>query len=206
MNSSRIIWEKAKQYRTHEDLVTQIQSQILDGKLRPGDKLPSERQLGEAFGVSRGTLREALRVLEKKGLIWVKVGFGGGAFVRAADDAIMSEDLGILLRLQKITLEELLEFRESLEGTVAVKAAKNAKREDVAHLQSILDSMRAMLRTDDYEPADVVQLDINFHLYLAKISGNRLFPCILSTVWMNTRWYSDFIRDRTFQWKNYEDL
>jgi DNA-binding FadR family transcriptional regulator len=78
------IFTQAKQNRIFEDVIRQVQDAILDGVLKPGDKLPAERELKEMLDVSRGTLREALRVLEIKGLITIKTGVNGGAIVRKA--------------------------------------------------------------------------------------------------------------------------
>ena len=80
------LFRKAKQSRIFQDVVDQIQGAILDGQIKPGDKLPAERELGEMLGTSRGTLREALRVLEQKGLIEIRLGVGGGAIVKDPSD------------------------------------------------------------------------------------------------------------------------
>ena len=72
------MFRAAKQSRIFQDIVDQIQEAILDGRFKAGDMLPSERELKEMFQTSRGTLREALRVLEQKGLIEIKLGVGGG--------------------------------------------------------------------------------------------------------------------------------
>jgi len=72
------MFKQAKQNRAFEDVIFQIQDAILQGSLKVGDKLPSERQLREIFKVSRGTLREALRAMEQKGLITIKTGVQGG--------------------------------------------------------------------------------------------------------------------------------
>ena len=122
------MFNQAKQNRAFEDIISQIQESILEGRLREGDKLSGERTLREAFKVSRGTLREALRALEQKGLITIKTGAHGGAFICPINNRQMSESLDLLLRHQKISLRELAESREALEGYVAAKAAKSAKK------------------------------------------------------------------------------
>jgi GntR family transcriptional repressor for pyruvate dehydrogenase complex len=80
------MFREIKQSRAFEEVVSQVQESILRGEFKPGDRLPSERKLGEIFKVSRGTLREAFRALEQKGLITVGTGVHGGAFVRLADN------------------------------------------------------------------------------------------------------------------------
>ena len=89
-----MIFREAKQNRTFEDVISQIQESILQGKLKAGDKLPSERNLREIFKVSRGTLRESLRALEQKRLIQIKTGVNGGAFICEANTHQISESLG----------------------------------------------------------------------------------------------------------------
>jgi len=110
------MFKQAKQNRAFEDVIFQIQEAILQRSLKVGDKLPSERQLRETFKVSRGTLREALRALEQKGLITIKTGVQGGAFICPVNNKMMSESLDLLLRQQKITLKELAEFREAVDA------------------------------------------------------------------------------------------
>jgi len=91
------MFKKAKQNRVFQDVVEQIQDAILSGELEPGAKLPAERELKEMFNTSRGTLREALRVLEQKGLIQIKLGVAGGAIVKQIDTDPMAESLATSL-------------------------------------------------------------------------------------------------------------
>jgi DNA-binding FadR family transcriptional regulator len=94
---------KAKQNRVFQDVVDQIQDAILQGTLKPGDKLPPERELTEMFGASGGTLREALRILEQKGLITIKAGVAGGAVANALTTDQASRRLDLLTRYQKVS-------------------------------------------------------------------------------------------------------
>src|SRR5574341_1201911 len=142
---SKIMFRQAKQSRAFEDIIVQIQESILDGSLREGDRLPAERTLRDVFKVSRGTLREALRALEQKGLITLKTGVLGGAYICPINSKQMSESLDLLLRHQKISLRELAESREAVEGFVAARAAKCAKKADVAELRDFLASIREYL-------------------------------------------------------------
>jgi len=148
------MFRQARQNRTFEDVILQIQDAILHGELKEGDRLPSERKLGEIFKVSRGTLREALRALEQKGLITIKTGVRGGAQVSPVN-IHMREGMGLLLRLQKISLRELAEFREVVEGAMAAP-------------ESLWE--------------EILQEDNKFHRLLHRIAGNRLFESVLDTV------------------------
>ena len=197
-----------KQNRAFEDVVSQIQDLVLQGKLKAGDKLPGERQLREMFNVSRGTLREAFRALEQKGLINIKTGVQGGAIVCAVDTKPMSESLSLLLQHQKIRLTELAEFREEVEGSIAARAARNAKRQDLRQLNAILESIKRCLEADDFHWEEIVMKDNQFHLYLAQMAGNRIFESVLSTVYENIyRYFDRFLsKERRFMEQNYQDL
>ena len=92
------MFRKTPHNRIFQDLVGQIQEAILDGRLQPGDKLPSQRELVAMFQTSRASIREALRVLEQKGLIEVKLGVSGGAVVRNAGTGPITESLKLLLQ------------------------------------------------------------------------------------------------------------
>ena len=202
------MFNQAKQNRAFEDIISQIQESILEGRLREGDKLSGERTLREAFKVSRGTLREALRALEQKGLITIKTGAHGGAFICPINNRQMSESLDLLLRHQKISLRELAESREALEGYVAAKAAKSAKKADLRQLSAILQSIRKDLDATEFDWKKVISGDGAFHLHLARIAGNRVFESILETVYENiNRYFDRFLsKERELQEKNYQDL
>ncbi|MBW1890645.1 MAG: FadR family transcriptional regulator, partial [Deltaproteobacteria bacterium] len=125
----------ASQNRIFQDIVGQIQEAILEGRLQTGDTLPSERDLKEMFNTSRGTLREALRVLEQKGLIEIKLGVGGGSVVKAVGVDKISESLALLIRTQRVSLNHLAEFREAVEGIIAAQAAERATPADIKQLK-----------------------------------------------------------------------
>jgi DNA-binding FadR family transcriptional regulator len=188
------MFKQAKQNRAFEDIISQIQELILRGEIKAGDKLPSERQLQEMFKVSRGTLREAFRALEQKGLIAIKTGVKGGAIVCAVDTKQMSESLDLLLRYQKISLRELSEFREEVEGLLAAKAAQKAKKEDVSQLKTLLKSIENLLPFGVLRWDEIFKVDKEFHLTLARISENRMYESVLYTVYDNiNRYFERFL-------------
>ncbi len=179
------MFNPARQTRAFEDVVRQIEEAIVKGTLTVGAKLPAERRLQESFRVSRGTLREALRTLEQKGLVHMKTGTAGGAIVRAVDTKLMSESLDLLLRYQKISLKELAEFREAVEGVVAAKAALKATPADVRSLRALLRSIRESLDAEPFDWRRLVSEDNRFHLQLARITGNRVFESVVQTIYEN---------------------
>lgn len=167
------LFKKAKQNRAFEDVVSQIQEAILEGRLTTGDRLPGERKLREAFQVSRGTLREALRTLEQKKLIQIRTGMRGGAVVCPVNTQPVSESLDLLLRYQKIDLKELAEFREEVEGAVAAQAARKAKKEDIKKLTSLIETMKTLCDGGQESWRETIKVDNQFHLCLARIARNR---------------------------------
>jgi GntR family transcriptional repressor for pyruvate dehydrogenase complex len=202
------MFNQAKQNRAFEDVIFQIQEAILQKRLKEGDKLPSERNLRETFKVSRGTLREALRALEQKGLITIKTGVQGGPIVCPVDTRQMSESLDFLLRYQKISLRELAEFREAVEGFVAAKAAEKAGKKDLMQLTALLQSIKKHLDSSPFDWQAVIIKDNEFHVSLSRIAGNRVFESILGTVYENIFKYFDrfLSKKRGPQEKNYRDL
>ncbi|MCW7755289.1 FadR family transcriptional regulator [Desulfobotulus sp. H1] len=201
------MFEKAKQNRMFQDVVDQIQEAILEGRMMMGDKLPPERELKEVFQVSRGTLREALRVLEQKGLIEIRLGVGGGAFVREVAMEPVTEGLALLLRRNRVSAGELSEFRKDLESGIAALAARRAGFDDVLLLKDFLKEMAKALK----EPFDweaVIAADNRFHLALGEIAGNLVYRTIQATIHENIYPYFDRYvpKDQATLQGNYEDL
>lgn len=175
-------------------MVLRIQDDILDGHIANGDMLPSERELKERFNISRGTLREALRVLEDRGLLEIKKGNQGGIFVSKITTEHASESLAILIRSQEVSLEHLAQFRQSVEGDIAALAAQKATPDDIYRLQSIAESAAAYLRDDQTEYRNFYALDQSFHIELARITGNPVFLMVAKSVHANIlKYYEDHL-------------
>ena len=185
------LFRKARQSRIFQDVVDQIQAAILDGRIQSGEKLPAERELGEMLGTSRGTLREALRVLEQKGLIEIRLGVGGGAIAKGPGGEQMTESLDMLIRSQKVSLHHLAEFREGVEGTVAGLAAQRAKPEDVKLLRELLQAAKRCWQVGVEKWSDFVRADEQIHMALARIARNPVYALILKTVHDNIHIYYD---------------
>ncbi|HTD47135.1 MAG TPA: GntR family transcriptional regulator, partial [bacterium] len=128
--------------RASDEVVRQIKARIFGSRLPPGAQLPSEKDLAEQFGLSRITIRDALRVLESEGLIDIKVGARGGAFVSRPSARRVSESLTNLLRLRQITIQELTEARLAVEPSVASLAAQRATAEDIAAMEQAVAGAR----------------------------------------------------------------
>jgi DNA-binding FadR family transcriptional regulator len=183
------MFKQVKQSKAYQDVVDQIQEAIMAGTLKAGNLLPAERELKERFGVSRGTLREALRVLEQKGLIEIRTGVSGGSMVREVNSDTLSDNLGLLIRNCAVSLNDLAEFREEMEGSVAALAALRAGTEDVALLNGLLTEAEASLKKGRPGWDAFIRTDEQVHLALARMSGNLLFLTVLQSLYVNIHTY-----------------
>lgn len=152
--------------RLFEEVARRIRQLIVDGPLKPGDLLPPERQLATRFGVSRNSIRDAIRVLELTGLVVAHHGEGNVVADVSAETLVAPIAL-LLLRKRKLVVE-LLDVRKMLEPPLAARAALHASRRDIAQLESILHRQRekAMLGTT------TVEEDSQFHYVIARAAGN----------------------------------
>jgi DNA-binding FadR family transcriptional regulator len=208
MKGKAPMFQAAKQTKVFQDVVTQIQEAILDGRLKTGDTLPSERQLKDMFNISRGTLREALRVLEQKGLIEIKLGVGGGSVVKDLNADQVSEGLALLIRSQKVSLNHLAEFREDVEGIVAARAAQRSSAADIMKLTELLDEARKCIDDGPSQRDTFIEIDKQIHMTLARVAENPIYISVLHSVHDNIhRYYDQFLsmEERELQ-ENYQDL
>lgn len=163
--------------RIYEQIVTQIEKRILNGELKPGDKLPSERELTKEFGVSRTAVREAVKTLREKGLVDVQL--GRGTFVINQTTSAMRRSFDMLMKFGYAdAFYDLTEIREILEPEIVAQAALNASPEQIAALSltvEILDDHR-------YSMEAWAQADSDFHNILAEATGNRIIPILLNSV------------------------
>jgi DNA-binding transcriptional regulator YhcF (GntR family) len=116
-----------KHRRLSDQVSEQIQGRIVSGELRSGDKLPPERELAESFGVSRGAVREALRNLERTGLVSLQAGSRGGAFIGEGDPSLIGDSFRNLYQLGSVSIDDLTEARLWLASTVVRIACARAR-------------------------------------------------------------------------------
>jgi DNA-binding FadR family transcriptional regulator len=177
------MFRKTSPNRICQDLVEQIQEAIADGKLKAGDKLPSQRELGEIFQTSRATLREALRVLEDQGLIEIKLGVSGGARIRAANTDRVSDSIEMLMRNRSVSLNDLMDFRMVMEGFIAERACELASEEDIKNLNRLKEKAYEFLTSEPKDWKPYAEIDAEFHQSLAQIAGNPLFQATLKPMY-----------------------
>lgn len=175
----RHIFQKASPTRAFEDIVRQIEEAIISGELKPHERLPSERELQQIFGVGRASVREAIRVLESNGMVEVRTGaVSGGIFVKPISTATTVEALQRLFLLEKISERELVEFRQAVEGITGYWAAKRATDEDIRRIQEVVDNTEpGDIRWDEFHDADV-----EFHLAVAEAAKNRINLIVMKAV------------------------
>jgi DNA-binding FadR family transcriptional regulator len=163
-------WEPVQRIRTYEQVMAQIEERILDGRLKAGDKLPSERELAQSLGISRPSLRESLRVLEALGLVEIHRGGEGGAVLVQTPGDGMVNLLKLQIALAHFSWKDVLETRLVLEVWSVEEAAYRADEDDHRALAEILDRM------DDptIDSAEFNRLDAAFHVRIAESTGNAL--------------------------------
>lgn len=164
-----------KRVRVYEDIVRRILQMIHEGDLKIGDRLPAERDLSNSLGVSRSSVREALRALELLGHIETRVGIDGGSFVREVGTEKAQAILKSMFSLTRESLTDLVEVRLILETRSASLAAERRTEEDVSVIEAALQSMK-----EELEDGDVgLRGDHLFHESVAKASHNK-FLLLLS--------------------------
>lgn len=154
--------------RASSSIADQIRQAIVTGRLAQGQRLPPERELAEQFGVSRVTVRDALRALEAIGLIEVRVGARGGAFVTAPTGSIVGQTMSDMMMMSAITPEDVVEARLVVElGTVTL-ACSRATEEDLAALRELAERSIQSLDAKSYTR----ELSWDFHALVAKAAHN----------------------------------
>jgi GntR family transcriptional regulator, transcriptional repressor for pyruvate dehydrogenase complex len=169
---------RRRQPKTSERIARDLASHIVDNQLVPGTMLPPERDMIETLGVGRTTLREALRLLETRGVITIKSGPRGGPVVRRPRPADLSEALTLILEFEQSSLRDVFEARVALEPMLARLAARNILPAQLDTIQETIDSMTGNLANHD------LFLDENqrFHSLVAEVAGNTVLCVFTETL------------------------
>ena len=166
--------------RAADDITAQIRAEVSSGRLKPGARLPSERELAERFGVSRNTLREALRSLEHGGLLQLRQGATGGAFVREGNNEAAVAGLRDMFHLGAIRPEHLTEARIWIETVVVRAACQRAKAADRARLNANIEAATAAHHARDFYAA--AELHLKFHGLLADSTHNPVLVLMMDAL------------------------
>jgi GntR family transcriptional regulator, transcriptional repressor for pyruvate dehydrogenase complex len=168
-------FETVRRNKVYEDVARQIERLILK-KLRPGDKLPSERELAETLAVSRSSIRDAIRSLELAGMVEPRQ--GAGTIVRELTPNALVNPLANALKRREVLMGELLDFRKILEPPLAARAATHASDDEISEMQDILDRQERQLRQNQ----GTINEDSEFHYAVAMASGNSVVLKVLDII------------------------
>ena len=166
-------FEAIRRSKVYEEVAKQLERLILK-KLQPGDKLPAERELAEMFGVSRSSIRDAIRSLELVGLVEPRQ--GAGTVVREVSAESLVNPLTIVLARQQIS--ELLDFRKMLEPPLAARAATHASVEEITEMEEILRRQDDKVRRGEL----AIEEDSEFHYNVAMASDNSVVLKVLDVL------------------------
>lgn len=194
------MFQAIKHQKIYQQVAEQIQSMLLDGTLNKGDRLPSERVLAEKFGVSRSSVREAIRALEIIGIIESRQ--GGGNYIRSKFDQHVFEPLSVMFKLNKGTFHDILEYRMIFEPELAALAAKRITPEDAAILSKLAEELKSSKNEKKSS-----KVDMQIHIKIVEISGNYLIQSTMMAVSVIMETFIQEARDLILQWQeNREEL
>ncbi len=170
------MFQQVKTKKVYEEIVGQIKALIVDGRLQPGDKLASERDLSEQLGVSRASVREALSALEMSGIIEIRS--GEGSFVRQVSFAGLMAPLSFCLRVESKEMVHFLEVRRMLEAEAAALAALRAGEAEQEEIRRSLEMMRAEIVAGGFGDDG----DTAFHAAVAKAAQNPILDQLMGVI------------------------
>jgi len=171
------MFESIKRAKVSDEVAKQIKALISEGKLKPGDRLPPERELIKQFGISRPSLREALKSLGTMGFLEVKQ--AKRTYVKSVTSERMQGPLSLLIQTDTQKIYDLIEVRKAMEAWGAYYAAQRASEEDIERLEKILKEMKQAIEKD--QPWE--KEDADFHLAVAQATHNIIQIHLMSTIY-----------------------
>lgn len=171
-------YEPVRTSRAFEEVTAQLRRRVIHGHLKPGDRLPPERDLAVKLGVSRNTVREALRGLEMAGVLRSQKGTLGGAFILAPDGKTLATALQDMFQLGSISPAELTESRLLITESVVQLACHRITEEQIKELESNVEQSLAESNAGNMIRRS--QVNLEFHNILARATGNPVFVAVIS--------------------------
>jgi len=165
-----------KTKKIYEEIIEQIRILVVKGDLKPGDRLPSERDLAARLDVSRASVREALSALEMMGLVEIRS--GEGTYIKKINLDSLVTPLTWVLSMEKDIILELLEVRKMLEGQTVSLAAKRATKEDLQDLEDTIETMHEDVQTGQIGE----DADLRFHYAIARASKNNILLRLMNAI------------------------
>ena len=169
------LYEPIARQKTYELVADRLLALIAGGQLAPGDTMPSERELAESYAVGRSSIREALRMLESKGVIH---SVGSGSFTVAEFGNSLHHSLDFLVSVDQADFRELFEVRHMLEAEAAALAAIRHVDEDLDAMAMQIDAMEASRGSE----SGFITADLRFHMALAHATHNRLLVHLMHAI------------------------
>lgn len=171
---------------------------VMEEGCQPGDRLPSEAELMERFSMAKGTIREAIRILEAQGLVRSRTGPGGGVFVHRVSEGRAAALLGNYFYFQHLSIDDIYQIREALEPELAASLTGRLSPEQIGQLEAVLAGYAVPARTAEEERQQHVD-SLRFHALLAEMSGNPLLRFLI-------RFIANMLSQITVQRRLYEPL
>lgn len=170
------MFKSVKHVRVSDEIVQQVKTLISQGRLKPGDRLPPERELVKEFGVSRPSLREGLNSLVGMGFLEVR---GKRTFIKSVASESMQNPLSLLIKADTQKIFDLIEVRKAIEVWGAFLAAQRATEEDIKQLENIIEEMKKSFE----EGRSWEKQDADFHLGIAQATHNTIQAHMMSTIY-----------------------
>ncbi len=172
------LWRRVRATRTSDEIVAQFRQALFEGELHPGDSVGSEAALAKQFGVSRISIRDALRTLEASGIVEIRVGAKGGTRIAQGDPQRFADALAVQLALVGVTPVEALDTQMGIEWVAAQLAASSATPQDLQDLDGLLKDARGLTE----QPTAFAESGVAFHAAIAAASHNRVIVATLTAI------------------------
>ena len=176
MGESQVTFTAVRRTRVFEGVARQIQQLIVDGGLKPGARLPPERELASRLAVSRSSVRDAIRILELAGLVIPRQG-EGTVVADLSPENVVAPIASILVRKREL-IAELIDVRKMIEPALAARAAERASPEDIGRLEAILERQRAKAARGE----STVGEDSEFHYHIALAAKNKVVRSVIDVL------------------------
>lgn len=175
------MFKNIKDKKIFEKIVDQVKDAVLSGELKAGDKLPSENELAHIFGISRATVREAFRTLELSGLIIIKQGSKGGAFIQKVEsNKKLKEYFSDHLRFGNINFKQLMEARYWIESIIIDIVGQKGSKKDFENIRKSINNAEGLFRQG--KEVEKIYENFYFHILLAEITKNPILIDTIATI------------------------
>ena len=175
------------------DVANKLEHLLFSGKYAVGERLPTERELQKMFQVGRGTIREAVRILEQKGWVDVKRGVKGGIFVSQPNLKHLTENMLVLLQRSDITLEHLIEFRQAIDEAVIFLIMKNYTPEQAKMLMDKSKALAKLIEQPDTDIDTIALKNMELSNLLSEATNNPLVIWLLQSIKIDLGYYETII-------------